>query len=75
MDSMMNFLEQIRDVSGKPVGLKMVIGSEETFEEFVAYMDRTKRSLISLPLTEEREEQGQPIKPWRILSGFQLNQP
>ena len=43
MHSMMDFLEQIRDVSGKPVGLKMVIGSEETFEEFVAYMDRTKR--------------------------------
>ena len=43
MDSMMNFLEQIRDVSGKPVGIKMVIGSEETFEEFAAYMARTKR--------------------------------
>ena len=43
MDSMMDFIEQIRDITGKPVGIKMVIGSEETFEEFVAYMARTKR--------------------------------
>ena len=43
MDSMMNFIEQIREVSGKPVGIKLVIGSEETFEEFVSYMARTNR--------------------------------
>lgn len=43
MDTMMDFIEQIREVSGKPVGIKLVIGSEETFEEFVSYMARTNR--------------------------------
>ncbi|MBY0121494.1 FMN-binding glutamate synthase family protein [Bacillus sp. S/N-304-OC-R1] len=43
MNSMMDFIEKIREVSGKPVGIKMVIGSEETFEEFAAYMAFTKR--------------------------------
>jgi glutamate synthase domain-containing protein 2 len=43
MDSMMDFIERVRDVSGKPVGIKLVIGSEETFEEFVAHMARTNR--------------------------------
>ncbi len=43
MDSMMDFIEKVRDVSGKPVGIKLVIGSEETFEEFVAHMARTNR--------------------------------
>lgn len=43
MDSMMDFAEQIRNESGKPVGIKLVIGSEETFEEFVQYIAETKR--------------------------------
>ena len=43
MDSMMDFIEQIRSESGKPVGIKIVIGSEETFEEFVEYMAQTNR--------------------------------
>lgn len=43
MDSMMDFVERIRDESGKPVGIKMVVGSEETFEEFAAYMAIMKR--------------------------------
>lgn len=43
MDSMMDFIEKIRDVSGKPVGIKMVIGGEEPFEEFAAYMAKTNR--------------------------------
>lgn len=41
--SMMDFIEKIREVSGKPVGIKMVIGSEETFEEFAAFMAITNR--------------------------------
>ncbi|WNS73638.1 FMN-binding glutamate synthase family protein [Bacillus sp. DTU_2020_1000418_1_SI_GHA_SEK_038] len=43
MDMMMDFIDRIRDESGKPVGIKMVIGSEETFEEFAAYMAIMKR--------------------------------
>lgn len=41
--TMMDFIEHIRDVAQKPVGIKIVIGSEETFEEFAAFMARTKR--------------------------------
>ena len=80
MDSMMDFLEQIRDVSGKPVGLKMVIGSEETFEEFVAYMDRTKRypDFITIDGGEGgtgatyqamADSVGLPIKPALMIAG------
>jgi glutamate synthase domain-containing protein 2 len=80
MDSMMYFLEQIRDVSGKPVGLKMVIGSEETFEEFVAYMDRTKRypDFITIDGGEGgtgatyqamADSVGLPIKPALMIAG------
>lgn len=43
MDSMMTFVEKIRKVSGKPVGIKIVVGGEETFEEFARYMSETKR--------------------------------
>jgi glutamate synthase domain-containing protein 2 len=43
IESMMDFIERIRQETGKPVGIKMVIGSEETFEEFVQYMARTGR--------------------------------
>lgn len=43
MATMMDFIEHIRDVAQKPVGIKIVIGSEETFEEFAAFMARTKR--------------------------------
>lgn len=43
MKTMMDFIEKIRDVSGKPVGIKIVIGSEETFEEFVGFMAKVKR--------------------------------
>lgn len=43
MDSLLNFVEKIREVSGKPVGIKIVIGSRETFEEFVQYMAYTNR--------------------------------
>ncbi len=42
-DSMFDFIEKIRDVSGKPVGIKIVIGSDETFEEFVKYMAENQR--------------------------------
>lgn len=42
-NSMMDFIENIREKSGKPVGIKVVIGSEEEFEEFVQYMAQTGR--------------------------------
>ncbi|MGJ7922167.1 glutamate synthase-related protein [Neobacillus sp. LXY-4] len=42
-DTMFDFIEKIRNVTGKPVGIKMVIGSQETFEEFVQYMAYHKR--------------------------------
>ncbi|WP_458414899.1 FMN-binding glutamate synthase family protein [Schinkia sp. CFF1] len=43
LKTMMDFIEHIRDVAQKPVGIKLVIGSEETFEEFVAFMAKAKR--------------------------------
>lgn len=43
MDSMFAFIEKIREVSGKPVGIKIVIGSEETFDEFASYMAAQQR--------------------------------
>ena len=43
MVSMMDFVEKIRKVSGKPVGIKIVVGGEETFEEFASFMSETKR--------------------------------
>lgn len=43
MQSMMDFIEKIREVTGKPVGIKIVIGSEETFENFVSYMAVSNR--------------------------------
>ncbi|MGM9928470.1 MAG: glutamate synthase-related protein [Bacillus sp. (in: firmicutes)] len=38
METMLDFIVKIREETGKPVGIKLVIGSEESFEEFVAYM-------------------------------------
>ena len=42
-DTMMDFVDKIREVSGKPVGIKLVIGSEDTFEEFASYMKESGR--------------------------------
>jgi glutamate synthase domain-containing protein 2 len=42
-DSMFDFIERIREESGKPVGMKIVIGGEETFEDFVQYIALKKR--------------------------------
>ncbi|AGK54047.1 FMN-binding glutamate synthase family protein [Bacillus sp. 1NLA3E] len=42
-DTMFDFIEKIREVTGKPVGIKMVVGGQETFEEFVQYMAYHKR--------------------------------
>lgn len=36
--SLMDFVYRIRETTGKPVGIKIVIGSEDTFKEFVEYM-------------------------------------
>jgi glutamate synthase (ferredoxin) len=41
-ESMMEFVLRIRRETGKPVGVKIVIGSEDYFEEFVQYMALTK---------------------------------
>lgn len=42
-DTMFDFIERIRLETGKPVGIKIVVGAEETFEEFVQYMKFFKR--------------------------------
>lgn len=41
--TMFDFIEKIRETTGKPVGIKLVIGGKETFEEFVQYMAKTGR--------------------------------
>lgn len=41
--SMMDFVERIREETGKPVGIKLVVGNPATFEEFVRYMAETGR--------------------------------
>lgn len=39
--SMFDFMEQIRKVTGKPVGLKLVIGSPDAFEDIASYMKKS----------------------------------
>jgi len=41
--SMFEFIERIRKETGKPVGIKIVIGGEDTFDEFVKYMKENNR--------------------------------
>lgn len=43
METMMEFISRIRQETGKPVGIKIVIGSRDTFEEFVQYMAQTNQ--------------------------------
>ncbi|NPC92859.1 FMN-binding glutamate synthase family protein [Bacillus sp. WMMC1349] len=40
-EQMLDFIEHLRDVGDKPVGLKMVLGSTSDLEEFVAYMAKS----------------------------------
>lgn len=42
-ETMFDFMDKIRMESGKPVGIKIVIGGEETFKEFAQYMALKKR--------------------------------
>lgn len=39
--SMVDFIEKIRDVSGKPVGIKIVVGGGDSLEELATYMKET----------------------------------
>ena len=39
--SMIDFIEKIREVTGKPVGIKLVVGSNESIFELAAEMKRT----------------------------------
>ena len=73
MDSMMDFIEQIRSESGKPVGIKIVIGSEETFEELAEYIAKTKRHPDFITI-DGGEGGARLIKRWLIQSDFLLNQ-
>lgn len=43
METLLDFIEKIREETGKPVGIKIVIGGEETFEEFAKFMAETNR--------------------------------
>ncbi|WP_221566610.1 FMN-binding glutamate synthase family protein [Alkalihalobacillus sp. TS-13] len=38
---MLDFINELRDVGGKPVGIKMVVGNTDDFERLVAYMAET----------------------------------
>jgi glutamate synthase domain-containing protein 2 len=38
LPSLFAFLERLRELSGKPVGVKLVVGSEQAMEEFAAFM-------------------------------------
>lgn len=43
MPSLMDFVEKIREVTGKPVGIKIVVGGTEEVMEMVKYMKDTNR--------------------------------
>lgn len=45
---MFDFIEQLRSIGGKPVGIKLVVGHKENIEELAAYMKKAESILISL---------------------------
>lgn len=77
--SMFDFIEKIREVAQKPVGIKIVIGSEDSFEEFVQYMKEHNRfpDFISIDGSEGgtgatyqamADSMGLPIKPALLIA-------
>ncbi|WCF11543.1 FMN-binding glutamate synthase family protein (plasmid) [Paenibacillus thiaminolyticus] len=84
LESMMKFVCRIRQETGKPVGIKLVVGSEETFEEFVMYMALTNHypDFISIDGGEGgtgatykgmADSVGLPIKPALMIVDQLLN--
>lgn len=43
LPSLFDFFEKVREVTGKPVGIKIVVGSQEDVEELAQYMKDTGR--------------------------------
>ncbi len=41
MDSLMRFVEQMKEATQKPVGIKIVVGAPDSVDELAAYMKRT----------------------------------
>lgn len=37
---MFDFIEQLRSIGGKPVGIKLVVGHKENIEELASYMKK-----------------------------------
>lgn len=67
---MFDFIEQLRSIGGKPVGIKLVVGHKENIEELASYMKKAENTLISLQWMAEKAVQGRPFMNWRILPGF-----
>lgn len=88
MESLMDFVVKIREATGKPVGIKIVVGSEDSFEELAMHMALTKKhpDFISIDGGEGgtgatykamADSVGLPIKPalmiaQRVLTKYKL---
>lgn len=62
VQTLLDFLTDIREATGLPVGMKIVVGQEKYVEELAKLMRETGKHQILLPSTAEKVEQALRIK-------------
>ncbi len=69
---LMNFIEQIRELTQKPVGVKMVVGSEDWFDDLAAEIH--KRGIASAPdfITVDSGDGGTGAAPMPLIDNVGL---
>lgn len=70
---MFDFIEQLRSIGGKPVGIKLVVGHKENIEELATYMKKAESTLISLQWMAEKAALAHLFMNWQIPQGCRFS--
>ena len=73
--SMVDFIERIREVTGKPVGIKIVVGGPDSLMELAAHMKETGKGPDFITVDGGEGGTGLPIRSWRTASACRPNRP
>ncbi len=74
MDTFLNFIESLQEISGKPVGFKIVISSEESFENYAKALRQRLDEGKSIPdfITIDGGDGGSGTAPLEMMSKIGL---
>ena len=71
--TMVDFIERIRETTGKPVGIKVVVGGPDSLTELASYIKETGKGPDFITVDGGEGGLGRPIRSWRIASDCRPN--